>query len=59
MREYSTADVRRVFALAPDNLAGCEHTNPNPEVAEDIFNRWLQRIKAEARDAAALEGVEE
>ena len=46
--------VRRVYSLAPPNLAGCDHVNTTPDYAGAQFDRWLAQERAEA-GAQALE----
>lgn len=41
MSEATTAEVARVYALAPVSLGECEHLNTNPDYARKRFDRWL------------------
>lgn len=63
MSALNTREVRRVFALAPVNLADCEHVNDTPDYAAKLFDKWLaehdRKIAAAAWDAAVAAIVHE
>lgn len=59
MRTPTTRAIRRVYALAPPNLAQCNHTNPNEGYAAEQFDRWLAEEIRKAKETAWDEGHEQ
>ena len=53
----TTREVRRVYALAPPNLAQCAHTNPNEGYAAEQFDRWLAEELRKAQETAWDQGA--
>lgn len=56
-RTPSTREIKRVYSLAPVDLAGCNHTNENPAHAENLFDQWLAAHDAEVAAGAWEKGV--
>lgn len=54
----SEDEVRRVYSLAPVNLAACEQ-NPTPDYAGAQFDRFLARVRRDAWQAGHATGFED
>lgn len=56
-RTTTTRDIRRVYSLAPVDLAGCPHTNDDSAYAEELFDQWLAAHDAEVAGEAWEQGL--